>query len=72
MISRNPEAFFEIPKLDQVINCQKVAQIGSVGSYLWHIIGSLPPQISLILYSLVQKFIFLVLTHNPQTSVGNM
>ena len=32
MILRYPEAFFKIPKFDQVINCQKVAQIGYIGS----------------------------------------
>ena len=30
---KDPEAFFWIPKFDQVINCPKVHQIGSVGSY---------------------------------------
>ena len=33
MIFRCQEEFFEIPKFDQVINCQKAAQIGSISSY---------------------------------------
>ena len=33
MIFMWPEAFFEIPLFYQVINCQKAAQIRSIGSY---------------------------------------
>ena len=34
MVFRYLRAFFEIPKFDQVISSPKVAQIGSIGSYI--------------------------------------